>query len=474
MKSFIIKALTCLQLLSGLAIPAPAQTVIGPGWARNSINTTVFRKNSVASFNGIQYVSYYDSIGNVILAKRTIGTQSWTVNKTNHSGTVTDAHRSISIGIDGEGFIHMAWDHHNNSLRYCKSKAPASLDMDAIIPMISTQENDVTYPEFFRMPDGDLIFMYRYGLSGNGNLVINKYSLASHTWTRLHNVLIDGQGQRNAYWQSCIDKKGTIHVSWVWRETWDVATNHDICYAKSPDGGLTWYKTNGTQYAIPITAATAEYAKIIPHNSTLINQTSMYADTSGRPYIASYWKPAGSSMPEYQMVYHDGTNWHTKQITKRQNAFSLGGGGTKRIPISRPQLIVDDRDDTLVAYLIYRDLDRGSKISMNVSIDPAMNLWKVYDLTSASVYSYEPSYDTDLWKDSSMLHIFAQKAGQGDGETLEMLPAQDVYIIEFQSAFIPADTLDLNPVTAPAKSDNPRNSKSSQEKRIHPQAKRRK
>jgi hypothetical protein len=38
-----------------------------------------------------------------------------------------------------------------------------------------------------------------------------------------------------------------------------------------------------------------------------------------------------------------------------------------------------------------------------------------------------------------------EKTGQGDGETLETLPAQDVYIIEFPSSFIPADILELNP-----------------------------
>lgn len=66
----------------------------------------------------------------------------------------------------------------------------------------------------------------------------------------MHNVLIDGESQRNAYWQSCIDKEGTIHVSWVWRVTWDVATNHDMCYAKSEDGGVTWTKSNGKHYKL--------------------------------------------------------------------------------------------------------------------------------------------------------------------------------------------------------------------------------
>jgi hypothetical protein len=91
----------------------------------------------------------------------------------------------------------------------------------------------------------------------------------------LQNNLIDGQNKRNAYWQTCIDEKGTIHVSWVWRETPDVSSNHDMCYACSKDGGITWQKSTGEKYTLPITAATAEYAVRIPQKSELINQTSM-------------------------------------------------------------------------------------------------------------------------------------------------------------------------------------------------------
>lgn len=91
----------------------------------------------------------------------------------------------------------------------------------------------------------------------------------------MQNNLIDGQNKRNAYWQTCIDEKGTIHVSWVWRETPDVSSNHDMCYACSKDGGITWQKSTGEKYTLPITAATAEYAVRIPQKSELINQTSM-------------------------------------------------------------------------------------------------------------------------------------------------------------------------------------------------------
>ena len=102
---------------------------------------------------------------------------------------------------------------------------------------------------------------------------MNRYDLNTGKWSRVHDVLIDGEGQRSAYWQLCTDKAGTIHLSWVWRETWGVETNHDMCYARSRDGGKTWEKSNGERYELPITAANAEYAWRIPQNSELINQT---------------------------------------------------------------------------------------------------------------------------------------------------------------------------------------------------------
>lgn len=426
--------------LSGQSLSA-----VGKGWAKNSVNAPVFRKNSVVSHKGFQYVSYYDSLNNVILAKRKLGTNTWQIQKTQYTADASDAHRSISIMVDGNGFLHLSWGHHNTALNYCKGTAAGALTMGNKQSMIGTLENDVTYPEFFKLPNGNLVFMYRYGVSGNGNLVMNSYDIGTQQWTRLHNVLIDGQGQRNAYWQSCVDKSGAIHVSWVWRETSDVATNHDMCYAKSSDGGKTWYKSTGAKYTIPITMAAAELIKSIPQKSELINQTSMYADGQGRPYIASYWKEAGALAPQYHMVYKEGSSWKSKRMTDRKTNFSLSGSGTKKIPISRPQIVVDDRNGKVVAYLVYRDIERDSRVSVNVCGDLGTDRWLVYDLSGFSVNSWEPNLDTELWRDSIQLHVFVQKMGQGDGETLENLPAQMVYIASMPQSLIPVDTVDLNP-----------------------------
>ena len=128
----------------------------------------------MTSFNGTQFTSYYDSLGNVILAKRTLGTDSWEVNKTQYKGNVEDAHNSISIAVDGNGYEHMVWNNHSNPLNYCLSVDSLSLTMGVKQSMTGSPESGFTYPEFFRMPDGDLIFIYRDGYSGDANFVINK------------------------------------------------------------------------------------------------------------------------------------------------------------------------------------------------------------------------------------------------------------------------------------------------------------
>jgi len=434
----MIVFVTCLLIVSQClgeesSIENPRIVTIADGWAGNSINAVIFRRNSVVTDGDYQYVAFYDEYANVVLAKRQLGTDIWEIQVTRYQGNVTDAHNSISIMVDGDGFLHVSWNHHVSPLCYCQSIAPGSLELTDMMSMTGIKEQYVTYPEFYRLPDGNLIFLYRDGSSGRGDLIMNYYDTNTKTWTQLQNNLIDGQRRRNAYWQTTIDIYGVIHISWVWRESSDVATNHDICYAKSDDGGLSWQKSTGEKYELPITADSAEYACRIPQRSELINQTSMCADSYGRPYIATYWRLQDSNVPQYHLVYHDGIQWHTVQVSQRTTPFSLSGGGTKRIPISRPQIVADVNETIDKAYMIFRDIERGDKVSIAICDDLqlAPDEWRFEDLTSDSVSQWEPSYDTELWTLTKTLHIFVQKVGQGEGETIEDIPPQPVSILEW-------------------------------------------
>ena len=425
----------CLAASAGRAAaakPSARLVRVGEGWARNQVNAVIFRRNSVVSQGRWQYVAFYDAEMRVVLAKRRLGETRWEVRRTQYTGDARDAHRSISIAVDGAGFLHVVWNQHDSPLQYCRGLRPGSLELGARTRMLGEKEQRVTYPEFYKLPGGRPLFLYRDGASGGGNLVLNRYELKTRRWTRLQDRLIDGEGERNAYWQAAVDERGTIHLSWVWRETPDVATNHDLCYAKSLDGGRTWMKSTGEPYRLPIKAANAEYVRRVPQGSELINQTSMTVDARGRPYVVTYWRPAGTQVPQYQLVFQDGRGWRTVQVTRRTTAFSLSGRGTRRIPVSRPQVVVGERGGRPEVFILFRDAERGERVSVAACTRLPEGVCAVSDLTEESVGMWEPTYDPEVWRRKRELHLFVQKVGQGQGETTEEIPAQPVSILEWK------------------------------------------
>lgn len=413
---------------------ARAQTVttVGEGWAGNSVNAVVFRKNSIANWRGYQFIAYYDQQKNVILGKRKLGETHWLIKKTQYQGNAADAHRSISLIADGDGFLHISWDHHGNALNYAVSLAPGSLELAAKSGMTGLKENNVTYPEFYTLKGGNLLFLYRDGSSGNGNLMMNRYNLKTKKWIQVQDGFIDGEGKRNAYWQMAVDARGIIHISWVWRESPDVSSNHDLCYARSVDGGKSWEKSTGQQYTLPITATTAERAASIPQHSELINQTSMYADAEGHPFIATYWREQGQLVPQYHVVYKESAGWKILNLGFRKTAFSLSGAGTKSIPVSRPQILAWKQQNKLAIALIFRDVERGEKVSVAVNTDLTANKWQIRDLTTTTVGSWEPSYDTELWKNKGVLNLFVQRVVQVDGEGKAEVKPTPVQVLEYK------------------------------------------
>lgn len=420
MRSLFTIALISLSAAASVAADRAVSTAVpvAEGYSATSVNTAIFRGSSVVSHvaaggDTLQFTAFYNPAGEVTVARRRLPDGPWTVSPTQYRGNVADAHNVISIGVDGEGYLHLSFDHHGHPLRYCRSLAPCSLEFGELEPMLGgEQEKDVTYPEFYTLPGGDLLFAYRSGASGCGNLVMNRYSTAERRWSRLHDVLLDGEGARNAYWQLCVDAEGCIHLGWVWRETWLVETNHDICYARSRDGGLSWERSDGTPYALPVTAATAEIAVAVPQKSELINQTSIAVDSEGRPCIATYWRDADSAVPQFRLVWRDASGWHSRTVGERRTPFSLAGGGTKMIPVSRPRVVCPAGGGVAI---LFRDAERGSRVSMASAPAPDGE-WSFTDLTDSSVGAWEPTADLNLARLGGGLHVFVQPTWQGDGE----------------------------------------------------------
>jgi hypothetical protein len=143
----------------------------------------------------------------------------------------------------------------------------------------------------------------------------------------------------------------------------------------------------------------------------------MYAGSGGQIFIATYHKGIGG-VPQYQLVYHTGRKWEKTDLGFRKTDFSLSGQGTKKIPISRPQVIAWNKGKKLYAALIFRDLERGSVVSIATSVIKKKFNWKLYDLPAGPVGEWEPVYDTDQWKAQQQLHLFIQPVTQADAEAV--------------------------------------------------------
>ena len=402
---------------------------VGKGFCNTSVNTSVFRRSSIVSNKDFQFIAFYNKNGYIVLGKRKLDESKWKLKKLPIKGKIIDAHNVISLGLDGDGYLHMAYNMHNATLNYVRSLKPGSLNLTQNIRMDGIEEDKVTYPEFHTLPEGDLLFVYRSGKSGNGNMVLKRYFVKEKKWITIHKSLIDGEGQRNAYWQTYVDGH-SVHVAWVWRESPDVLSNHDLCYAVSKDAGLTWQKSDGTPYKLPITTETAETIIEIPQNSQLMNQTGICSNKNKNPFIATYWQNENDYAPQYRIVWHNGIKWNCLQMGTKKIPFDLRGRGTKMVPISRPVIVTGEKNS---CYVLFRDEERESKVSMAYTEDITNGKWEFRNLTKFKVDAWEPTIDWELWKREEKLNIFVQSTHQKNGDNnRNKNKSSMIYVLEVQ------------------------------------------
>ena len=55
---------------------------VGKGYSCTSVNTAVFRNNSLVTHGDEQYISYYDTDGYLTLGKRKLDSGQWTLHRT--------------------------------------------------------------------------------------------------------------------------------------------------------------------------------------------------------------------------------------------------------------------------------------------------------------------------------------------------------------------------------------------------------
>jgi hypothetical protein len=288
-----------LRNRSQVTLALSSQTTISYG---GYLNGESFQQDGILTYDGYQYAAYWNTGPRVILARRAGGVGEWAKIELDpdYTGRSEDAHNTISLGVSpSDGRLHVSFDHHGSELRYVRSVA-GLVDSSSGVPWetesFEARTNrlggltitQVTYPRFITLPDGRLLFEYRYGASGSGDQILWEYEAG--VWTQLGAYIRGIAEGENAYPHSIEYHDGRLHVTWCWRESSDAATNHDLLYIYSDDDGRTWRKNDGslagTTATDPIEPSTAGIVVWpIAQRRGLINQEHMIVDAAGRVHV---------------------------------------------------------------------------------------------------------------------------------------------------------------------------------------------
>lgn len=447
------------------------------GYAGSSgINTISSIASALSTVGNYQFLACYGRHATdaaygynnkLVIARRRLNAPLWEVFRTNFTpNNIADGHDTISMGFDGEGYLHLSWGMHADAFHYAKTTTPVTDGQPVVFGPDGTMtgnENTVTYPQFFTLPDGDLLYLFREGGSGAGDTYLNRYRVATHAWSNVHTSagaqvpFIKGRGwspDYNAYPNiPCLDAAGNLFLVWTWRyntgspagET-GYQTNHDFAFAMSVDAGATWQRQNGSAYTLPISQSAesgventrAERVLTIPEGHSLINSAGMCLDRSGQPVIATWWAPGtavGNYRRQYMVAFPTPAGWQTRQVSNRTNNPT-----TTKYPeadvrdLGRPIVATDAADRIIV---IYRDDDGANGLTVAHSLpraeDPDRLVWITFDLTTDNLGNYESVFDRERWARDGVMHLLVQ-ASEGHGYAAPANTASPVGVVEWDAA----------------------------------------
>jgi len=296
-----------------------------------------------------QYFSYYNADRQMVVGMRLIGESDWvrfmpetdfTCPQNNRcpdsrlKATTRlwwDSHNYMTMAIDKEGYVHLSGNMHCNNLTYYRSTKPYDIKtLVQVKSMTGELEDRCTYPKFMKNAADELIFTYRHGSSGSGNQIYNIYDTEAKTWKRLlAQPLTDGKGVMNAYPQGpVLGDDGWYHMSWVWRDTYDCKTNHDLSYAKSPDL-LNWFAISGKKLELPITIDTpGVIVDAIPVEGGIINGSGKIGFDGGSRVVLAYHKFDKNGNTQAYCARAVNGRWQIKKLTDWDYRWFFEGGGS--------------------------------------------------------------------------------------------------------------------------------------------------
>jgi putative BNR repeat neuraminidase len=378
-------------------------------------NAVAFGRSNLVQRNGFQYCVWWNAGRRPVIGKRSLGSSTWTTFELGrisgnplNSPLPNDGHNNLVVALDSEGYLHVSGNMHgvpdrDEPLRYIRSAQPEDITSWVSGIMVGSDENKITYPQFVKAPNGDLLFIYRNGTSISGDTYLNRYNVASKTWSRV-TKLLEGSSfnpAENGYLdQAMVSDDGRIGLFMVWRAGSNFLSTHDISYIQSRDNGGTWESITGEALQLPIlpprttggVGSRSPVAFPVPQNAGwgLINQCGAVFDAAGNPHTARWlYDLPDKSVYRLHHFSWNGSAW-VDEVVETLNGMPVSSVGT--IAIARPALVRNKRGK--VAVLWRNNIQDPSSLWVS-DVSPNGPRFSRFEMVTVDLGGYEPNLDYD-------------------------------------------------------------------------------
>jgi BNR repeat-containing family member len=395
-------------------LPAPANNVA-------NVNSLPFTQDPVATAGDRQYAVWVSGPRRApLLAWRDLPEGAWSepVDLSAVPGspftaeTKLDPHHSYALGVDAQGRVHVAGNNHNEALRYARSE-PGDPTRWSAGEMIGSEEERVTYPAFVSLPDGMLLFFYRDGRAGHGDVYLNRLPAGGERWERV-GMLVAGRGSDESPYLNhvAVGRDGALHVSGCFRGKGGAAANRDAWHVASDDGGTTWRGAAGEPLDLPLTHETAPIVvPTPPRGSGLVNQMGAAVDAAGQPHVAYFhYDAAGATQVALSSYWDDGDGgaprWRSRDIAALTHRMETETPIVDA-SVARPQIACTADGNVWALFRTTHD-GRGGRLSC-IRCTPGLPLREL-PLYEGDLGAWEPTLDSRALRERDELHLLLTPA----------------------------------------------------------------
>ncbi|KAG9501822.1 hypothetical protein J7337_007515 [Fusarium musae] len=425
-----------MSAVSAITVKSTKQWTVGTDvQGSERLNGVSYQEDALITYGDYQYITFYETAPAgylhhfVKVGRRKVSPSvgDWEfLTLDDYTQKTMDGHNMISMGISGDGKIHLSFDHHDVPINYRISRTgiardvPSQWNSDLFGPVVHELAGSqgpyspLTYPRFEPLSNGDLLLEFRIGQSGSGDSYIHRYSSSTGEW-QAYGMYIQGD-DNNAYINGLDYQDGKLYTSWTVRETPNADTNHGVYFAYSNDDGKTWFNTNGTKLAKPI--STSDDSTLIwdvPQNSRMVNQEGQLIDTKGRFHILMRDLLSGEHQYQHYLRKADGKaiNLPSTNVAKplpgtwTKNANNPAGLDGPDLYDPRGKLAGDASGEYLFGIL-----PDPVKQSTGIYVATASKDFKDWkSLAEIPNTSTEPLFDRTRLHESGILSVFVRQAG---------------------------------------------------------------